>query len=408
MRILVFYPYIPFPTNRGTYQRTYHLLRALADVHEVDLFCMTHRGIRRDQLAHFETFCKRVQAVPFEHPSWPSIGSTLLHGQPSLVRHWQVPHVREGLDRFMEGQHYDLLHVCDIVLAPYVIDRGIEGAISVDRNRVDYEFQLMKRRFERVSLASSLRDAQEIWKLRWFERRVAAAVQLEVVCSGHDAAFVRTRISPDVPLAVVGNGVDLDFFRPDSVADERASDPTVLFCGTLDYVANVDGLAWFFESMFRELRSQIPGLRLQIVGRNPDPRVREIASYPGVALAADVDDVRPYYRRSWLHVVPLRIGSGTRLKIPESLAIGTPVVSTSTGAEGLDLTHDEHFLCGDTPQAFAAQVRRALTSRALREQLERAGIDVARRRFSWSRFGADLRAAYERLAGEARARRDAR
>ena len=171
--------------------------------------------------------------------------------------------------------------------------------------------------------------------------------------------------------AVIGNGVDLEFFKPDAVDDPRADKPTVLFCGAMEYVPNVDALNWFFEEIFDDLKKEMPELEMLIVGRSPADDVKAYDSKPGVTVTGGVPDVRPYYRRSWLQLVPLRIGGGTRLKIVESMAIGTPVLSTTIGAQGLGINHD------------------------LRARLDSEGQKTANERFSWHHFGKKLCEAYE-------------
>ena len=121
MRILVVYPYIPFPVDRGTYQRTFHLLRSLAGDHEVDLLALSEGGERCDQKPVFDAFCRRVEFVRFDHPGWPRLfPDRLLHPLPTTVRHWKLPHVAAAIQRFATGGHYELAHVCDIVMAQYL------------------------------------------------------------------------------------------------------------------------------------------------------------------------------------------------------------------------------------------------------------------------------------------------
>ncbi|MBL6765909.1 MAG: glycosyltransferase, partial [Verrucomicrobiae bacterium] len=134
-----------------------------------------------------------------------------------------------------------------------------------------------------------------------------------------------------------------------------------------------------------------------IVGRSPIDEVRAYGDRAGVTVTGGVPDVRPYYRRSWLQIVPLRIGGGTRLKIVESMAIGTPVVSTTIGAQGLGIRHDGDILLADTPAEFVNETVRALNDPALRARIEKAGIQTANERFSWKHFGTELCRAYADL-----------
>ena len=134
----------------------------------------------------------------------------------------------------------------------------------------------------------------------------------------------------------------------------------------------------------------MPNLRVLLVGKSPVAEIQAYANRPGVTVTGGVPDVRPYYRRSWLQIVPLRIGGGTRLKIPESMAMGTPVVSTSIGAQGLDLRHNHDLLLADTPAAFAQETARAFHDPALRSHLEQEGLRTVQARLSWPMLGQQL------------------
>src|SRR5690606_17123238 len=121
--------------------------------------------------------------------------------------------------------------------------------------------------------------------------------------------------------------------------DPRAAEPAILFCGAMDYNPNIDALRWFFAEMHPAILQRVPNLKTLIVGKDPAPEVKAYSARPGVTVTGGVPDVRPYYKKAWLQIVPLRIGGGTRLKIVESLGVGTPVVSTTIGAQGLGLRH---------------------------------------------------------------------
>lgn len=398
MRILVFYPYIPYPVDRGTYQRTFHLLRELARDHEVDLLALSEGGERVEHRAVFEQFCNRVEFVPFEHPQWPRLHQRLLDPKPTTIRHWDLDHIATALGRMLRSGSYDMVHVCDIVLAQFFIHENRDIPLVVDRSRVDLQFQLQQHATMSRGFKEKLLDYENLAKLVAFEKRVARRTALQVVCGPDDQMFIRRHISRTAPVLVVGNGVDLHYFRPDAAPDARAEKPTVLFCGAMDYTPNVDALRWFFgEGIHAALLQRIPELRTLIVGKSPLDEVKAYATRQGVTVTGGVPDVRPFYRQSWLQIVPLRIGGGTRLKIVESLAIGTPVVSTSIGAQGLDLIHGQEILLADTVQDFAEQTARALGDATLRAQIESRGMRVARSRFSWPTLGRRLSRHYPHL-----------
>lgn len=397
MRLLVVYPYIPYPVDRGTYQRTYHLLRALARDHEVDLLALSEAGERLEQWETFAQFCKRVEFVPFHHPAWPRLfPDRLLHPLPTTVRHWWLPHINEAIHRFAEGAPYDAVHVCDIVMAQYFMNGLGHLPLAVDRSRVDLQFQIEQHRHTGQGLRDRLLTYENLSKLARFEKRVARRASVEVVCGPDDETFIRAHISRDLPVFVLANGVDLDYFTSAASAEPRSAEPAVLFCGAMDYTPNVDALRWFFGGMHEDLLRRVPGLRVYIVGNSPLPEVAAYAQRPGVVVTGGVPDVRPYYRRAWLQIVPLRIGGGTRLKIPESMAMGTPVVSTTIGAQGLGLRHQEELLLADQPEDFVACTAHALGDAALRARLETTGAQTVRERLSWPMLGRQLSEFYAR------------
>lgn len=403
MKLLVFYPYAPWPLDRGTYQRTFHLLKALARHHEVDFVALIEKtegtAVTDDTRSIFAEFCQEVEFIPFEHPPWQKLfPQRLLNPLPANVHHWRQPHIAEAINRRLTPGRYDLVHIVDLVLVPYVLPHAHHTPYVVDRSRVDLQFQLMVQgTSEKPGLRERILRWENNFKLRRYERTMAATTALEVVCGPDDEAFIHQHISPAAPVLVVANGVDLDYFRPDAAPDARADQPTVMFCGAMDYRPNTDALAWFFDNIHHLLLKRVPDVRILIVGKNPIDAVKACAARPGVTVTGSVPDVRPYYRQAWIQMVPLRIGGGTRLKIVESLAIGTPVVSTTIGAQGLDLVHNQNILLADDADSFAATLARALTDPALRHSLAADGMRTAHQRFGWPAIGARLAAHYDSL-----------
>lgn len=395
MHILVVYPYIPYPIDRGTYQRVFHLLRELAREHTIDLIALSENGERAEHRGIFEAFCRKVVFVPFEHPPWPRLfPNRLLNPLPTTVRHWWLPQLADTITEMLDQNSYDMVHVCDIVMAQYFLDDHLQIPLSVDRSRVDLQFQ--EEQYARMpkGLKSSLLHHEQIWKLRRFEHKVARRSSVQVVCGPDDEQFIHSEVSPNVPVQVVTNGVDLDYFSPSSSEVSRDPSPTVLYCGAMDYMPNIDALRWYFDEIHSYLKKQVPDLKVLIVGKSPVAEVTAYGNLPGVTVTGGVPDVRPWYRRAWAQIVPLRIGGGTRLKIPESMAMGTPVISTTIGAQGLHLLHGTDILLADTPEMFAHYTERMLHDEALRKKIEERGMQTCRSRFGWPGLGQQLSSYY--------------
>lgn len=391
MKLLVFYPYVPYPLNRGAHYRLFYLLKGLARNHDVDLLALSENFEGYNHKEIFEEFCGRVHFVAFNHPAWEKFfPRRILNPLPSTIAHWTIPAVERALDEMLATGNYDAVHICDIVLAQYFMKKNRRWPLIVDRTRVDLQYQLMEQKRMKFSLKSRALNLENLTKLWKYERDVARISRFQVVCGPDDKSFTRSYISKDVAIHVIPNGVELSYFNPEASAEERSPNPTILFCGAMDYNPNVDALRWYFSEIHDIIKTRIPTLRVLIVGKDPIPEVKAYAATAGVEVTGGVPDVRPFYRQAWLQIVPIRIGGGTRLKIVESLGMKTTVVSTTIGAQGLGLRHGHDILLADTAKEFANQVAIALGDPALRSKLEEQGIESVRTRLSWSGLGQHL------------------
>jgi polysaccharide biosynthesis protein PslH len=197
---------------------------------------------------------------------------------------------------------------------------------------------------------------------------------------------------PELSIAVISNGVDLDYFRP---APQPESRKYLVFTGSMDWRPNQDAARYFVRDILPMLRKAKPDLECAFVGRSPPADIKNLARVPGVHITGTVDDVRPYVERAAVYVVPLRIGGGSRLKILEALAMGCAVVSTTVGAEGLDVVHERQVVLADDPQAFAAAVLRLLDDPERCRELAIQGRLLVEKQYGWDalseRFGSFVR-----------------
>ena len=271
---------------------------------------------------------------------------------------------------------FDVVCVEHDRLAPLVDRRATTGGhwmltlqnLASERKR--HELALAGTRRQRWLYRRELADA------RRFEDAMVNRYDTVFVPSATDAAAL------DGHAVVVPNGVDTTRYRPTPLG----SKPVVVFTGTLSWGPNIDGLQWFCATVLPLVQARVPDVRFDIVGREPLPEVLALARLPGVAVHADVPSVVPWLEQARVAVVPLRIGSGTRLKALEAMAAGRPVAGTSIGLEGLDVDADVHAVIADEPAALASAVAELLSDDALAARIARAGTEHARR-FSWDAVG---------------------
>jgi glycosyltransferase involved in cell wall biosynthesis len=229
-----------------------------------------------------------------------------------------------------------------------------------------------------------------------FEKRALRDFDAHIAVSQRDAERLRT-INPDARIFVIENGVDTDFYS--DLGTNDGSLRRIVFVGSMDYHANIDAAVNFAREVWRQVRERQPKLIFTIVGKDPAPEVRELAQIPGIEVTGTVDDVRPFYRDASVAVVPLKVGGGSRLKILEAMAAGVPVVSTTLGAEGLDVRHDENILIADTTEQLVQAITSVIENKTRRNQLSAAGRELVSRRYDWSSLGTALFDVYEELLG---------
>jgi glycosyltransferase involved in cell wall biosynthesis len=236
---------------------------------------------------------------------------------------------------------------------------------------------------------------RELRKARLLEERALRTYDRCVVCSEEDAAALRRAVSERASdrIAVIPNGVDLSILRPTPLPRE----PRVLLPGTLAWGPNVDGAIWFCNQIWPQVRAAIPDAALTLAGRSPLKEILDLQRIPGVSVHADVASMVPYFESARVVVVPLRIGTGTRIKALEGMAAGRAVVGTSVGLEGIGVRHGEQALLADDEQSFCAAVVEVLRSSELAQALAQRGRDHVECNFGWDRVGARFLAMTARL-----------
>jgi glycosyltransferase involved in cell wall biosynthesis len=399
LRIAVLDEELPFPLTSGKRIRTYNLLARLAARHRVTILC--HKNPVRDEALAGEDVMRRIgietrvvdRAVPSKSGPgfYARLAGNLLSPLPYSVSTHASPEL-ETAARACAAEHaIDVWH-CE--WTPYAQtlcaafgERLADVRWSVMAHNVE---SLIWRRYAEAA-ENPIKKwyiRQQLRKFERFERWAYSAATTAIAVSGEDAKLMRSEFgAPRV--SVVENGVDVDYFRPQRDVERKPAQ--MLFVGSLDWRPNQDAAVQLITEVLPQVRARIPHATAVLVGRRPPDWLRaRVSATPGAELHPDAHDVRPFLARCGFLIVPLRIGGGSRLKILEALATGTPVVSTRIGAEGLELTPNRDLIVADTSEDLA---NAALT--AIRHPDELADTNESGRRQVLARYAWDLLA--ERL-----------
>lgn len=391
MKVLFLSSWYPYPADNGSRLRIYHLLRQLSSRHEISLISFTEEPVSDDRLRAMRALCADVKTVRQRR---------FQPGRLKAIAGFFSTRPRSVVDTYNEAMMQTVLRETTRFQPDVVIASQTDAAIYVQRLAVrrvldEVEVTVLYEAYARERSKLRRLRAWLTWqKLTAYLRGLLSDFDGYTVVSDAERRRVIEATATRVPVAIVPNGVDVEACA--RVVAQPEPD-TLIYSGALTYDANFDAVDYFLREIFPLIQAKRPGVRLFVTGKLDGVNLDALPRNDGVVFTGYLDDVRPRIAQSWVSVVPLRIGGGTRLKILESLALGTPVVATSKGAEGLDFEAGRELCIADTPSEFADQVVRLLEDRLLRETFSAAGRRAVVR-YSWSTIGASFSDFVERIA----------
>lgn len=392
MRILYFSSRELWPLNSGARLRDYHFARQLATRARVTYLGLRNPADPPPTPIPADTGLERSALVDKDPNFSPvKILKGLLGPEPITVHNNRSPRIEAELARTVnEGGGFDSVQVEGVHLVSYIpLLRAARHKPFVIADWHNIESEIMWRYSEKADLARRLYARRTAKLIEDMELKLLRDCDIHLVCSARERAILQSRV-PNARIEVVGNGVDVAYYSEAEPTSPTAERRDILFVGSMDYHANIEAALEFARDVWPAMRASHPDFRFVIVGRNPPQEVRDLAAQPGVVVTGTVDDVRPWYRSAFAVVVPLRTGSGTRLKILEALAAGVPVISTRLGAEGLNIQDGANILLAET----AAEMRQAVD--LLSQSPERwralaaAGHGLVEQEYDWKSLGRRL------------------
>ncbi len=401
MKILWISHVIPYPPKSGVLLRAFHLLRSVAERHEVDLFAFIQEpwlrtffdsrdnGLAQSHSALSE-FCQDVTFVPIERlqrraGKMRTAFEALFEAEGYIANWLRSDEARAQLIARSECKHYDLVHLDTIALAGY---RTLFPTVPATLNHHNIESEMLIRRAENQrNPIKRWYFGQEGRRLRRFEQRTSPGFSKHIVCSDLDAARWH-EIAPAADTAVVPNGVDCGYFCPQGLPQRPDS---LIFVGTMSWYPNADAVLFLLRAIWPAIHKARPGATLDLVGANAPREVRALAAkVPGVTLRGFVPDVRPLIDAAALYVCPIRDGGGTKLKILDACAMGKCVIAHPIACEGLALEAGKHVVLASTAEHTVAAILQLLDDPNTRRRIGEAARRRMLEQYSFDSIGAAL------------------
>jgi polysaccharide biosynthesis protein PslH len=317
---------------------------------------------------------------------------------PYAVSRFESVRVQKKFEQCVAEMYPDIA-ICDF------LDAAINFPVSLRVPSILFQHNVESEIWRRHAEISSgwlrrLIYQLEFAKMLRYERQILGRFDHVIAVSECDRRLMSVWTEVE-RISVVPTGVDLARFKPEENAPSVS--PLVVFVGAMDWQPNVDAVGYFCKEIWPAVRARVPDAQFRIVGRNPGPRIHRLAS-TSVQISGSVPSVTQHLREAAVVVVPLRIGGGTRLKIYEAMAAGKAVVSTSIGAEGLDVKHGTDIWLADDASAFAGAVVMCLQDPTARHRLELAAATTAAKH-DWSAVATRFRQILQAVAASARAQK---
>ena len=387
MKILFIARTCPFPANDGEKVRVYNIIRNLAH-HEITLVCRSMTPKDKEGVIELRKYCKNVHAVHIPSPS--SLLQKMLWVFPFVFSKYPISlstvffnKINNTIKDLCETEDFDIIQIEHSSLTIYLDNIALSKMPKTILTMHNIDYVRNDRVIENLSLGvSKLFQLLNQKKFKKWEIKSLQRYDHIIAMSGVDKQIMLNDV-PSLEITVVPNGVDTALINFDLTKRLGAGSKKILFVASMDNDANHDASIYFIDQIFPYVKKECSGAILYIVGRSPRNELVNKHNGNDVVVTGMVESVYEYYREAAVAIVPLRSGGGTRLKILEAMAIGVPVVSTTIGAEGINVISGKDILLADTPEGFAQCVVRMLTDISESNSLVKEARRKVEQEYDW-------------------------
>ena len=379
-KILFLTPTLPFPPVSGGVIKSFKVVQYLSAHYQTDIACL----LKNDDPEHVTAFLKIVHPNVFinEICNIPRTAKNLLL---SNLQNIPLNLYRNKSGKFKQKveaviHQYDVVF-CDHYVMFQYIPKQYKGKIILHQHNCEY---LIWKRFASLekNLIKKIALLNQAYHIKKYEKQICNRATVVLAAPNDTLELEKIGVNTAKFIETYHLGDDHLLALPDLVFN--TSQPALLYIGTLSWEANIDGLVWFYDEIWHLVKQQQPNIKLYIIGKNPDNRIKAIATAdPDIILTGFIDDVEPYFQQSRIFITPLRFGSGIKVKVVNALYRGIPCVTTSVGAEGLKVIDGKHLFIKDNPQAYAAAINTLMQDETLWNTLRNNARKLAKENYTW-------------------------
>ncbi|MEA2056666.1 MAG: glycosyltransferase family 4 protein [Patescibacteria group bacterium] len=394
MKILMLTPYLPYPLLSGGQIRTYNLLKKLAKKHEITLFALIKDYSEQQYVPEIEKYCKKV--IVFKRSKQPftfkNIFKTAFSSYPFLVIRNHVPAAVPAMKQELAEGDYDLIHAETFYMMPHLPQTEIPTMLVEQTiEYLGYESYAQKAPFFIKPLFNL-----DIKKIKHWEKYYWEKSDKLITMSEGDKAYIQKFVSNPKKIEVVSNGIDGDWF--DQVKTNLPKNPTVLYVGTFKWLPNIEAVNFLVKKVWPKIKQQIPQAKLWIVGNAPTEQIKNYDKQDSqITVSGKIADIRTAFKGSHVLTAPVFSGKGTRYKILEAMACGTPIVATPIAIEGLNVQNHKHVLTAKNADEMAQKTIEVISDNTLWQKLSQNGYQFVQKNYDWQLISKKLDKIYQSM-----------
>lgn len=385
MKILMLTPYLPYPLHSGGQIRTYNLLKNLSKKHEITLFSFIRKDEEKKYVGELKKFCQKV--VPLKRrKAWSPINIFLsgLTYYPFLVCLYHPSPMRSLIKKELKNGDYDLIHAETFYVMPN-LPKTFLPILLVEQTIEYLVYQNFVDNFRFLPLKPFLYF--DVLKIKMWEKYYWKRASRLATMSEEDKQLIKKSLT-NGQVDVVANGVDIDFFG--KTFEKKPENSTVLFVGNFKWLPNKDAAFFLTQEIWPKILSLIPKAQLLIIGRNPTKEIKKLEAVKGVKVKGEVEDIREAFAKASVLLAPIRNGRGTKYKVLEAMAMGTPVVTTPLGIEGIQAKDKRDVLLAKDAEGLANQTVSLLKNKNLCERLSLSAKKLIKEKYNWQLISESL------------------
>ena len=379
---------VPYPPNKGEKIRTFHQIEYLLNNNHKIYLCSPYTS--EEELIHFENFTQK-KGVNSQNSKLKNKYLSYLSGfilkKPLSVSNFYSRELQKTIDHLIDNEAFQNIVCTSSSMAEYIFNSSTLQKLKIRPKLLMDFMDLDSDKWRQYSLLSQ-NLMKWVYKreeklLSKYEQKIyrlfdtcffVSETEVELFCNKYECI--------DRPLAI-SNGIDTEFFIP-PVRHPNNDHPVFLFTGVMDYKPNIESVLWFIEYVWPRIIKKYDKARFIIAGMNPVSPISALGRTKGVEVTGYIEDILPYYHQSDIFIAPLRIARGLQNKILQAFSCGVPVISTSMGAEGIDVTDGVNILIADTPDMFFDTIEKLKNNIALYESIRENALSLAKNHYSWS------------------------